>query len=251
MECGIWREALSARLDGADLAAGHGLPSPAALDAHLDGCSACRDWYADAAALTRLARVGLAVPARGVPESVLDAAPGPGRARLAGCLRAALALLGGLQVLLGVAQLASPAAGAMTHAAMGGATPGHFAHEYAAWNLALGTAFLFVARRRTRPGGLLPLLTAFLAVLTVVSVGDALHGTVAAARLAGHALVLGGYAIIVALSRPALSFDAPPGARRDRRPRWRLDPADDVMAPPGGTTAPAGDGTAPAARRTA
>jgi len=255
MECGIWREALSARLDGEDVTARTGLPSPAAVDAHLAGCAACQDWYADATVLTRLSRVGLAVPARGVPGSVLDVAPGPGRARLAMYLRLALGLVGGSQVLLGVAQLASPTAGAMTDAAMGGATPGHFEHEYAAWNLALGAAFLFVAWRRTRPAGLLPLLTVFVGVLAAFSAGDALHGTVAGARLAGHALVLGGYAIVVALSRPSLIFDGPPGSRRDGRTRWRVHLADEAEPGTGGAragTAPAaGADRPPAARRAA
>jgi predicted anti-sigma-YlaC factor YlaD len=220
--CGIWREAISARLDGEDVAA-----SGLDVDAHLAGCAECRAFEDDAVALTRLVRIGLPVPGDGVPDSVLDVAPGPGRSRLAAWLRGALVAIGAGQLLLGIAQLASPAAGGMTDAAMGAATPEHLAHEYAAWNLALGAAFLFVAVRRTRPAGLLPLLTVFVAVLTAFSVGDALDGTVAGARLATHALVLGGYLIVAALSRPSLTFDGPTGARRDGRRRWRLHETDD------------------------
>lgn len=222
MRCGIWREAISARLDGEDVPA-RGLD----VDAHLAGCADCRAFHDGAVALTRLVRIGLPVPGSGVPDSVLDAAPGPGMSRLAAWLRGALVAIGAGQLLLGIAQLASPAGGGMTDAAMGAATPGHFSHEYAAWNLALGVAFVFTALRRTRPAGLLPLLTVFVAVLAAFSVADALDGTVAVARLATHALVLGGYLIVVALSRPSLTFDGPTGARHDRRRRWRLHEPDD------------------------
>ena len=45
------------------------------------------------------------------------------------------------------------------------ATPGHLWHESAAWNVAVGAAFLFIALRRNRPSGLVPMLTAFVGML--------------------------------------------------------------------------------------
>lgn len=228
MGCDVWREALSARLDGEDLTDRAG-----AVDAHLASCAACRRWYADAAVITRIARIGLAVPGAGVPESVLDSAPRPTRARLARNLRGALALIGGAQLLLGVDQLANLSGGAMTDATMAGTTPAHLVHESAAWNLAIGAGFLFVAWRRTRPAGVLPMLSVFVAVLTVMSVGDALDGMVAAGRLATHLLMVAGYVIVLALSRPSLTFDSPSGARRGLRRRWRLETADDPVPAPG------------------
>jgi len=60
VDCAGCRAELSARLDGAD--------DPrvlARVDAHLAGCPACARWLDDAAAVTRLARLGLAVPAPG------------------------------------------------------------------------------------------------------------------------------------------------------------------------------------------
>ncbi len=234
----MWREALSARLDGEEFSAewdGAGRVGPAAgtgvgadigrngpvraadIDAHLDACGACRQWYEDAAFITRLARVDAGTAAvGGIPDSVLDATPGPTRARLAKMLRVALALLGAGQILLAVAQVAGPM-GAESTALM------HMTHEFTAWNAAIGASFLFIAWRRTRPAALLPLLTAFVGVLTLLSVDDIVHGDVSAGRLGTHAMLLAGFAVVVAMSRPSLSFDAPPGLRqRTQGSGWRL-----------------------------
>ena len=146
--------------------------SAADIDAHLDACDACRRWYEDAALITRLARVDAGPGAiGGIPDTVLEATPRPTRARLANALRVVLALLGAGQILLAIAQLAGPM-GADNVALM------HMTHEFTAWNAAIGASFLFIAWRRTRPAALLPLLTAFVGVLTVLSVDDIVHGDV-------------------------------------------------------------------------
>jgi predicted anti-sigma-YlaC factor YlaD len=225
MGCGQWREALSARLDGEED------PDQAPLvDAHLGGCAECRQWYEDAAAVTRLARVGPVASVPGVPDSVLDAAPTRRRTRWAPVLRVLLGAVGAGQVLLGVAQMAGPAmSGAMAgygDGRMEGASVDHLVHESAAWNLAVGAGFLFIAWRRSRPAGVVPTLTAFVGVLTLMSLGDLVDGTVAPSRLASHALLLIGYGIVVALCRPSLNQDPPVGTGwRRGAPRWRLDPS--------------------------
>lgn len=237
MTCAIWREALSARLDGEEFAvewadaasqtartrALHPAPSSAEVDAHLDSCEACRDWYEDAAFITRLARVDAGSPTlSGIPDSVLEATPRPTRARLANLLRVVLALLGAGQILLAIAQLTGPM-GSDDAALM------HMTHEFTAWNAAIGASFLFIAWRRTRPAALLPLLTAFVGVLTVLSVDDIMHGEVSAGRLGTHALLIAGYVVVVAMSRPSLNFDAPPGLRQRTQPSpWRLGEHDEV-----------------------
>jgi predicted anti-sigma-YlaC factor YlaD len=219
MECGKWREALSARLDGeldADQA-----PQ---VDAHLAGCAGCRQWFEDAAMVTRLARVAPVIQVPGVPERVLDAAPGRRRTHWAAWLRLALGAIGAGQVLLGVAQVAGPAmGGAMSGygGGMEGASVDHLMHESAAWNLAVGAGFLFIAWRRSRPAGVVPTLTAFVAVLTLMSLGDLIDGSVAPSRLASHVLLLAGYAIVVVLCRPSMGMDGPAGTGRRREPRWR------------------------------
>lgn len=249
----MWREALSARLDGEEFSVewdgaarmgpgavrigvgnrtGSGVTrgvSAADIDAHLDACDACRRWYEDAALITRLARVDAGPGAiGGIPDTVLEATPRPTRARLANALRVVLALLGAGQILLAIAQLAGPM-GADNVALM------HMTHEFTAWNAAIGASFLFIAWRRTRPAALLPLLTAFVGVLTVLSVDDIVHGDVSAGRLGTHALLLAGYVVVIAMSRPSLNFDAPPGQRqRAQASAWRLGEHDDLGrdAPP-------------------
>jgi predicted anti-sigma-YlaC factor YlaD len=158
-------------------------------------------------------------------------------------LRAALAALGAGQILLAVAELAGPMGG-------DGNPVAHMTHEFAAWNAALGAAFVFVAWRRTRPAALLPMLTAFVAVLVVMSVDDIAHGLVGGGRLASHVLIVVGYAIVVALCRPSLAFGDPPRRRVRERSAWRLelpeDDAPDVRA--AGPVADAADADPPAAR---
>jgi len=52
MDCDGCREAMSAALDGEADAA-----EQARIDAHLDGCAACRSWQRDATLVTRHARL--------------------------------------------------------------------------------------------------------------------------------------------------------------------------------------------------
>jgi predicted anti-sigma-YlaC factor YlaD len=225
MGCQGYREALSARLDGEDDPAGRAL-----VDAHLAGCAECRAWLDRAAMVTRLARTAPAPSSPGIPDSVLDAAPGRGRARLRRTLRIVLAVVGAAQFLLGVLQAASLGGVSMTASdgMVEGAMPGHLVHESAAWNIALGAGFVFVAWRRTRPTGILPILTVFVAVLSLLSLADLVDGQVNPGRLSSHLFVVVGYLAVLLLSRRTMSLDyPPPGRQRERVPsRWRLDPAE-------------------------
>jgi len=213
---------VSARLDGE-------LPPDRALDldAHLAVCPACRRWQDDAAAVTRRFRTAPVTAGVEVTEAVLPAAPGPGRARLALTLRIVLGGFGIAQLLLGVFQvtvLRTAAAGGL-HDPVDGASPGHLWHETAAWNIAVGAAFLWVATRRSRPVGILPILSVFIGVLVLLSASDLLAGQVDPARLASHAFVLVGYLVVLALSRTPLDLQPPAPAGRLRRGR-RLRTAD-------------------------
>lgn len=212
MGCERYREALSARLDGED----EGLAA-ADVDRHLARCAECRAWLDTAAMVTRLARTA---PVEDEPPATVDAAPGRTRGRVTLGLRIALATVGFAQFLLGAAQIAG--VGAAAHVHVDGA--GHLWNESAAWNLALGAGFAFVAFRRTRPSGLVPMLTAFVVVLVLLSAGDTLAGEVGGGRLASHALLVVGYLITVALSRPTLDPGEPPSSRGWR---WRA-----TFAPP-------------------
>lgn len=234
MGCEQWREVLSAQLDGEDTPG-----EQAAAESHLTGCGACRAWFDQAAAATRRARLSVSVTGPDLTESVLAALPSPApvksaarrsvRQRLALALRAALGLTGTLQVLLGLTQIGRAAAGPHIHAG-GPLASGHLWHEAAAWNIAVGAGFLFVAARRTPPTGLVPMLSAFVGTLVLLSVNDLMTGRVETARLVSHGFLFAGYAIVVAMSRLGLHPDGPPTGRRADRPRWRI-PAEDEPPP--------------------
>jgi predicted anti-sigma-YlaC factor YlaD len=226
-----YREALSARMDGEDDEA----VAPAVLDAHLARCGACQQWQEQAFAATRMVRLW---PLHSVPqpaERLLAGFAAPPRRSLRGLLtrrrlvftlRVLLGGFGAAQFVLGIAQAAN-AATAHVHAA------GHVFHESAAWNVAIGAGFAWIATRRGTPAGALPMLTAFVALLALLSANDLLAGAVETSRLVSHGFVLAGYAIVVALSRPALDPDRPPAGRQRPAHRWGRPPAlDDPPAAP-------------------
>jgi predicted anti-sigma-YlaC factor YlaD len=70
MECDMAREAISARIDGED----PGLPQDA-VETHLAGCAACRDWQQRAHAVTRRARIGGPLLDHDLTPVVLAAVP--------------------------------------------------------------------------------------------------------------------------------------------------------------------------------
>jgi predicted anti-sigma-YlaC factor YlaD len=217
--CADCREELSARLDGED-----DPRARAGVDAHLDACPACRAWFDDAARITRLARTGPAQPTPDLVDAVRAHAPVPRRMWLRLALRLLLALVGAGQLLLAGVQIVGDGShGGGT--GMDGATLLHFAHESAAWNLALGVGFVWVAWRVARAPGLVPTLTAFVVVLTALTGLDFASGHVDLARLLSHGLVLVGYAAVLALTARATGGDGFfPYARR---PEDDTRPADD------------------------
>jgi predicted anti-sigma-YlaC factor YlaD len=217
VDCHECRQALSARLDAEDHPG-----ERAAVDAHLAGCADCRAWHDQAAALNRL--LATAAPptgGSGIDAAVLDAAPGPWRARAAAGLRWALGLLGTAQFLLAATQIATLAQRTHIHTDQV-ASAGHLWHESAAWNLAIGAGFAWIAVRRARPAGITPVLTVFVTVLVLLSLGDLTTGRVQAAWLLSHGILLAGYAIILLLNRQTFDFAHPPTGRGTRT--WTLPP---------------------------
>lgn len=220
--CEQCRESLSAQLD--DEPEGP-TAHQEAVEAHLAGCAQCQQWLDDAAAITRMIRTGPVPAGRDVTDSVLEAAPGPGRARVATGLRLLLGVLGIAQLVLGLVQVAAlSSTPEHTHAdtILTGASTGHLWHESAAWNVAIGFGFLWVAVRRSPPSGIAATLSAFVVVLTVLNINDLLAGRVEPAHLATHGFILTGFVIVLLLTRPSLSIDAPPGGQQGARPWWRL-----------------------------
>ncbi|MER7893248.1 zf-HC2 domain-containing protein [Micromonospora sp. NPDC094482] len=229
MGCEQWREMLSAQLDGEETAA-----ERAAAETHLTECRDCRTWFDQAAAVTRRARLSVSVPGPDLTDVVLGALPARTprrRHRLVLTLRAALGLVGALQLLVGLAQIGRGATGAHAHAAAGALASGHLWHESAAWNVAVGAGFLFVATRRTPPTGLVPMLSAFVATLVLLSVNDMVTGRVDTSRLVSHGFLLAGYAIVVALSRPGLRPGGPAERDHSGGAQWHL-PGEPQPEPP-------------------
>jgi predicted anti-sigma-YlaC factor YlaD len=233
---------LSAQLDGEDEPGEREL-----VEEHLAGCADCRAWLDRAATVNRLTRTGPAtpvpdlsgsimaalaaraddselVPRSGAPRSmkrlimrggpVSAAAARLTRRRLATLLYLALAAVGAVQLILGLDQVGGGATGAHVHVGLD-ATPGHLWHESAAWNVAVGAGYLFIALRRNRPVGLVPMLTAFVGMLLLLSLGDLTAARVDSARLVSHGFVILGYLLVVALSKINLESARPPGARAD------------------------------------
>ncbi len=227
---------LSAQLDGEDDPVMRPL-----VDEHLAGCAGCREWLDRAAAVNRLTRTGPALQVPDLTAAILAALPteAPARRRwrlpVPALLYVALALVGAVQLILGLTQVGGGVSAGHDHAGLN-ATPGHLWHESAAWNVAVGAGYLFIALRRTRPTGLLPMLTAFVAMLLLLSFNDLTGGRVDVARLVGHGFVILGYLLVVALSRGAGGSLRPPGNRVGTGWRARFDtvadPDDDIEPAP-------------------
>jgi predicted anti-sigma-YlaC factor YlaD len=243
MACERWREMLSAQLDGED--------DPAdreRVDEHLAGCADCRQWLDRAATVNRLTRTGVtgavpdlsaailaALPASEAPALPASGRPArrwrrPSRSQLATALFVALAAVGAVQLILGLAQVGGGVSGAHVHAGLD-ATPGHLWHESAAWNVAVGAGYLFIALRRNRPAGLVPMLTAFVGMLLLLSFNDLTAGRVDSTRLVSHGFVILGYLLVVALSKVVGEVAEPPGARAGKVSGWRADFADGEVPP--------------------
>lgn len=215
VDCTQCKEALSARLDGEDSEVGRD-----ALEVHLARCAACHRFADDAARVTRLARTAAATEAPDLVEVVLAAAPRSRRPQLSTALRVLLGLVGLAQAELAVVSMLG--AHGTEHPVQGvvlqGASLAHFAHESAAWNLALGVGFLWGARRSSRVSGMVPTLATFVAVLTVVVVLDAMAGGVDTTRLLGHGLVVLGLIVMIVLDRlPRPAGGTVPGVSAVRR----------------------------------
>jgi predicted anti-sigma-YlaC factor YlaD len=256
VNCTQCREALSAQLDGEERETERD-----AIDAHLTSCAACRQFSSDAARITRLARTAVATEQPDLVEAVLAAAPRFRRPRLVTALRMLLGLVGLAQAELALVSMLGPHTSdpGAQGVVLQGASLAHLAHESAAWNLALGVGFLWVAWRSSRTSGMVPMLSTFVAVLVVIVVMDTMVGAVDLVRLLGHGLVVLGLILMIALDRlPRPAGGTAPGVRTTRRRQvGRVRTADAEIAtgiagvPPDLRPTAQRDDTAVAWRRTA
>jgi predicted anti-sigma-YlaC factor YlaD len=237
---------LSAQLDGEDDPADR-----ARVDEHLAGCAGCREWLDRAATVNRLSWTGVVTEVPDLSAAILAALPpqeksalpsgeaarsalasGGGaarslrRSRLTALLYLALAAVGAVQLILGLTQVGGGESGEHVHVGVDAAA-GHLWHESAAWNVAVGAGYLFIALRRNRPTGLVPMLTAFVGMLLLLSVNDLTAARVDGTRLVSHGFVILGYLLVVTLARVAPETARPPGARVNGGSGWRASFDDD------------------------
>jgi predicted anti-sigma-YlaC factor YlaD len=201
MRCAECREQVSARLDDED---DPGLRT--AVDEHLASCASCREWRERAAQVTRLARMTVATQTPDVTATVLAAAPRGRRGMVRQVMRLVLALLAVGQIGLGLASI-DGVLQSRVGAPGGGVQPAHFSHEFAAFTIAVGIGFAWVAWRTSRAAGLVPTLATFVLVLAALEVIDLARGYADHARLLSHSLVLAGLLVVLALCTRRLGGD--------------------------------------------
>ncbi|MGH8860172.1 MAG: zf-HC2 domain-containing protein [Jatrophihabitantaceae bacterium] len=201
MACDRFRDAASARLDGEPIGM-----SAANLDHHLARCHDCARWVAQATRLTRQARLSV-VDVPDLSAQIVSAAVLPVRRVLRRRLRlrVALGLVAAVQLAIAVPALAG--------LGLGMAMSRHIAHESAAWNIAVGVAFLAAALAPRRAAGLVPLLGTFVTVLAALSVDDVIAGAVTLDRVLTHVAALAGLVLLVVLDRAERALP-PDRARR-------------------------------------
>lgn len=224
VDCSTCREALSARLDG------EAEPVPAAdTDAHLSTCSACRSWQARAEAMTRTLRVRPAVPTPDLSTKVLP------RARRE-WPRYALFGVAVAQLALGMSQVFGMDDGMTSSAMPAGVFSGeHLLNESTAWNIALGIGLLWVSLRTRAVTGMLPVLTGFLAVLTVFTAHDLITGAVTVSRVLSHLLLVLGLALLYVVNRQHPRRDPAPGSRVDEKTSDRQRNIEPPLSQPAST----------------
>jgi predicted anti-sigma-YlaC factor YlaD len=193
--CDRIREWLSADRDG------EAVPDPAALEHHLRSCAGCRAWLEAVDGVTAPLRVS---PAR-APDQVVAAlsvwdelATSPG--------------LRGWRAALVVAGLASIAVAVLQGLGLGPASGhGHGARDLAAFDAALGAAFLFAAWRPDRfAAALAPLAVILAGLLMVVVAVDVATGRVSVVAEMLHLPTLVGAVALGALAYRSRHQAGPP-----------------------------------------
>lgn len=217
MECEIAREALSARMDGEHE------PVPARrVDEHLASCPECRQWQDELNSQMDVLR-GLIAADRTRMTAVTDSVSQPALPETRDGLdwvRIALAVVGGIQIVLAVLQAAGVSIGVHVGHSMGG----HVVNESSAWSVALGVAMLVAAARPAAAMGLAIVGGVFTLVLTGYVVVDGLTGAVGAVRMLSHLPALAGVVLTVLVWRRHTL--EPPRPDRDAAPTL-----DDITLP--------------------
>lgn len=196
VDCEICREALSALIDGETT------PVPAdRVEHHLAGCAPCQSWEHQARELSRTLRVRPVERTPDLVQSVVTLAASRRGGEPRRWPRALLACVAVCQIALGVSQLLGlHHTLGQTHPG-GALTAGHLFNESTAWNIALGLGLLWCALRVRASAGLVPVLSAFLVVLTCFSIVDFVNAAVSVGRLASHGLLVLGLVFLLMVHR--------------------------------------------------
>ncbi len=193
MDCDNIQLALSARLVGEE----PGVPD-GALEAHLQGCAACRQWLRDAERVTRTVRLqSVTVPdlTAAILASAQDSGALPPAGRrpgppTIGRLRWALGVLAALQIVLAVPDL------------LGGI--GHDAHagrEVAAFDVALAVGLLIAAWYPEHARVFAPVVATLVLCFVTISAVDVLQGVVSPGRVAVHMIAVAQAGLVWLLAR--------------------------------------------------
>lgn len=189
--------------------------SASALDAHLTTCPDCSAWLGKAELITRTARLD-ATRVPDLAERIMADVVLPARRvhRRRNLLRIGLLAAGLVQLVIGLPALVGDS--------IGMAMSMHGAHEMAAWNLAVGAAFVAAAWLPRRAAGLVPLLGTFLVILGALSIRDVATHAVTLDRLSTHVAALIGLVLLVFLDRTERAIQPGPAqaveAHRDEGP---------------------------------
>lgn len=207
MRCEVVRETLSSLLDGEQ----QELPAQQ-VDAHLASCRSCRRWLVGAAAQARrLTEIETGADAGSGPDLAAQILAAAGVTSVTdgkrwsgwGYRRLALIVVGVLQVLMALAQIAGMDFGMVSAHGHGAATGAHLLHESTAWLLALGGAMIAAGIWPAVALGVAAIAGVYALALTGYVAIDTYHGQVTAERIASHLPVLAGllFALLVARER--------------------------------------------------
>lgn len=159
-------------------------------------------------------------------------------------VRCGLAGAGVAQMAIAIAQISGVDFGMVAPGAHGAMTGAHLLHESTAWSLALGCGMIVGAIWPRTALGVAAVLGVFTAVLAGYVISDAWAGQVTAARVASHAPIIAGLALVLLVCRERLraagmkrargllseDLSLPAGANRGRRRGGHVRPVDHSAA---------------------
>jgi predicted anti-sigma-YlaC factor YlaD len=175
MDCDDARLEISSAIDD-------GIAVSSAVEAHLDTCPSCRQWQEGIHKLRR-ATLRSVDPA---PAPQVSVTTKPQRFALHRWVRFALAWAAVLLIVGSVVDMFSAGEGPAIH----------LERHQAAFDVALGLAFLFVAWRPDRAYGMVPFAATFTVALSVSAIIDLSSGVSTVSRESAHLIEIAGLALL-------------------------------------------------------